>query len=347
MTRIVAILVLAAAAGPLPAQPSKAPALPLINPAQARLDQTLGGLDGPCYALAAAEGAGFLIAGGENGTLIAWPRSAWMGVRVGGQAPDVSAAHDGLITALAWTGNSPLVSAGADRKVRLWAMPSRDPKQTLETGAVVRALAISADGKRLAAGDDSNRVHLFDLPDGKPTIKLTGHSDWILTLAFSPDGSRLVSGGYDGRAIVWDSSTGTKVIELSVQQPPAANAPQPLSAAVTAAAYRPDGRMLAVGTSAGQVLLFNGADGKLLRPVQTPHASAVTGLAFHPGGNVLASCSRDRSAKLWNPENGQLLMSLDGHAAWVQGVTFLEKGTRLATAGADQTVRVWDLTPKK
>src|SRR5438552_1056473 len=115
MVRIAAILMLAVAVRPLPAQAPASPALPAINPAQARLDQTLGGMDGPCYALAAAGGAEFLIVGGENGTLIAWPRSAWMGVRIGGQAPDVSPAHDGPILALAWPGNSPLVSAGADR----------------------------------------------------------------------------------------------------------------------------------------------------------------------------------------------------------------------------------------
>src|SRR5947208_6445426 len=60
------------------AQPPKTPALPPINPAQARLDQTLGGLDGPCYALAVGENAEVLIAAGERGTLLAWPRSTWM-----------------------------------------------------------------------------------------------------------------------------------------------------------------------------------------------------------------------------------------------------------------------------
>src|SRR5260370_23747020 len=139
---------LASWAAMLSAQPPKAPALPAINPSQARLDQTLGGLDGPCYALAAATAAEFLIAGGENGTLLVWPRSAWMGVRVGAKAPDHSPAHEGPITALAWAWakGSPLISAGAARKIRFWSMPAREPAQTLEMGQVVRARAVSADG---------------------------------------------------------------------------------------------------------------------------------------------------------------------------------------------------------
>ena len=331
------------------AQPPKPqpPALPAINPAQARLDQTLGGLDGPCYALVATPAAEFLIAGGEKGTLISWPRSTWLGVRVGSMAPDVSPAHEGPITALAWANGAPLVSAGADRKIRFWSMPAREPAKTLETGQVVRALALSDDGKRLAAGDDSNTIYLYDIATGNPAGKLTGHTDWILCLAFSPDGSRLVSGSHDGHAILWDVPGAKKLLELTLTTtPPPAPAPA-LPAATTAVAFRPDGKMIAVGTSGGQVLLCNPADGKLLRATAAPHASTVTGLAFHPGGALLASCSRDRTVKLWNPDNGQLAINLEGHTAWVEGIAFLEKGTRLASVSADQTVRIWDLTPKK
>jgi len=329
------------------AQPPKAPALPPINPAQARLDQTLGGLDGPCYALVAGENAEILIAAGERGTLLAWPRSTWMGVRVGEKAPDVVPGHDGPITALAWGNKDWLASAAADRKIRLWAMPAHEVKHTLETGELVRALAISPDGKRLAAGDDSNVIHQFDTATGKPTGKLAGHSDWITSLAFSSDGTRLVSGGLDGQLLLWDVAASKKLRDLQIRTPPVANAPPPPPMAITAVAFRADGKMLAAGTSAGTIHFVNPEDGKLMRSTATPHNGAVTGLAFHPGGTVLASCSKDRTVKLWDVNGGGQLVNLDGHTAWVQGVTFLERGTRLATAGADQTVRVWDLTPKK
>jgi WD40 repeat protein len=329
------------------AQPPKTPAVPPINPAQARLDQTLGGLDGPCYALASGDNADVLIAAGERGTLLAWPRSAWMGVRIGEKAPDVSLAHEGSITALAWGNKDWLASAGADRKIRLWAMPGREAKFTLETGELVRALAFSPDGKRLAAGDDSNAIHLFDTGTGKPVGKLSGHSDWPVSLTFSPDGMRLVSGGLDGQLLLWDVAAAKKVMDLQARTPPPANTPPPPLAAVTAVAFRSDGKMLAAGNSAGQIHLIDPATGKIVKPTAVSHTSAVTGLAFHPGGAVLASSSKDRTVKLWDANGGGQLISLDGHTAWVQGVVFLEKGTRLATVGADQTVRVWDLTPKK
>ena len=138
-----------------------------------------------------------------------------------------------------------------------------------------------------------------------------------------------------------------KAIALQARSAPPTAAPQPSTAAVTAVAFRSDGKMLAAGNSAGQIHLVNPVDGKVVRATTAQHASAVTGLAFHPGGTILASCSKDRTVKLWDVNAGGQLVSLDGHTAWVQGLVFLEKGTRMATVGADQTVRVWELSPKK
>jgi WD40 repeat protein len=328
-------------------QPPKTPAWPPINPAQARLDQTLGGLDGPCHAIVVNEGAELLVVAGEHGNLLSWPRPAWMGVRVGTAAPDAMPAHDGPITALAAAAGSVIATAGADRKIHLWSLPGREAKLTLDTGQMVRALAISPDGKRLAAGDDSGAIHLFDLPEGKAAGKLTGHTDWILSVAFSPDGTRLASGGQDGQILLWELPGAKKLLAFSFRPAPAPNTPVPPIVPITATCFRPDGKALAAGDSAGQIHLLNPIDGKLIRTMQSGHASAVSGLAFHPSGSVLASSGKDRVIKLWNPDNGQALANLEGHTSWVQGVVFLEKGTRLASVSTDQTVRVWDLTPKK
>jgi WD40 repeat protein len=328
------------------AQPPKPPGFPPINPAQARLVQTLGGLDGPCHAIAVNEGAETLIVGGERGELLSWPRSAWMGVRVGVKAPDSVHAHDGQITAMAASA-SLLATTGADRKIRLWALPGREPKLTIDASQMVRALAISADGKHLAAGDDSGALQLFDLPAGKLAHKLSGHTDWILAVAFSPDGKQLVSGGDDGQVLLWDVAAAKKALAFSIRPAPMPKGPPLPAVPITAVAFRPDGKMVAAGDLAGEIHLLNPADGKLIRKLQAVHASSVSHLQFHPSGTVLGSSGRDRVIKLWNPDNGQMLANLEGHTSWVQAFVFLEKGAKLASVGTDQTVRVWDLTPKK
>lgn len=329
------------------AQPSaKPPDFPAINPAQARSDQILGGLDGPGLAIAADEQIGLLAAGCERGAIACWDKDVSLGVRGGANTVHTLSGHQGPVLALAWRG-AVLASAGSDQKVILWDLGAGKPKSSLSASTPVRALAVTPDGKILASAGDDAAVQMWDAATGKPTTKLSAHTDWVLALAFSGDGKLLASGGYDGIVRLWDVSTNKKLLDIAAKPAPAPNTPPSPTNVVQALAFNPDNKLLAVGGSDALVHLFSIADGKLVRSMQG-HTSSVTGLQFHPGGAALASCSKDRTVKLWNPANGQLLKSLEGHTAWVQGVTFLAKGTRLASVGADATVRLWELSePKK
>ena len=81
-------------------QPPKPPELPAINPAQARLDQTLAGLDGPGFALAADEPSGILAAGCERGTIAYWNKDISLGVRTVANTVQTLSGHQGPVLAL-------------------------------------------------------------------------------------------------------------------------------------------------------------------------------------------------------------------------------------------------------
>jgi WD40 repeat protein len=328
-------------------QPVKPPTLPPINPALARLDQTVGGLDGPGLAVAVNDSGGLLAAGGEHGTIQLWGKDVSMGIRAADGTPNVLQGHDGPLTALAWNGGAVLASAGVDKKVILWDVAGGKALHTLTSAAEVRALAMSPDGKLLASAGDDTGVQLWDVVTGKPGVKLSGHTDWVLALAFSPDGKTLASGGFDGTVKLWDVAAGKKSLDVVAKAAAQANQPPPADNAAMGLAFSPDGKTLAVGGSDTLIHLLNVADGKLLRSIPG-HTSAVKVLAFHPAGAVLVSGSKDRTIRLWNPANGQALKTLEGHTAWVEGLALFAQGTRLASVGADQTIRLWDLSePKK
>jgi WD40 repeat protein len=67
--------------------------------------------------------------------------------------------------------------------------------------------AISPDNKTVATyADDSTKtfeVILIDVPTGKITHRLKGHTDGVRDVAWSPDGQRVASVGMDCRAIIW------------------------------------------------------------------------------------------------------------------------------------------------
>lgn len=332
-----------------PAKPPPPPPLPPINPANARLDQTITGLDGPGFDIASSSQSDVLIAGCEGGALLTWRKDALLGIRSGSGTGDILRGHQGAVLRLAWNGGPMLASAGADRKLLLWRLDDGKPAFSLDLPALPRALAMSPDGKLAASGGEDGAVQLWDVAAGKPLANLKEHGDWITALTFSPDGKQLASAAYNGTILLWDvtAEAPKKIVNLPLPPNPPPKDPPPPSP-VHALEFSPDGKSLAVGYADANLHLLSLPDGKLLRPFPG-HQSAVSALAFHPSGTMLASASKDRTVRLWNPANAQPFKVLEGHTAWVDGLAFLFQGTRLASVSADQTVKLWDLTdpPKK
>lgn len=331
------------------AQPpaGKGPMFPPINPALAKADITITGLDGPGFALAYGKEADLLVASCEKGTIQAFKKDTIAAFKAGVGKPDIWTGHQGPVRALAWNGGPFLASAGTDKKINFWKMPEGKVSQSGALDFRVLTAAMSSDGKILATAGESDTIQLWDVATGKPTTKLTDKMDWTHHVAFSADGKQLLSGDYLGVVRLWDVAGAKKLAELPAKAVPAPKVvPDPVAA--TCVAFGPDGKSVLIGTADGPIHFVNLADGKILRTL-VGHTGAVTGLVFHPSGTLLATCSKDRTVKLWNPAAAAPLKSLDGHTAWIEGITFIEQGTKLATVSADQTVRTWDLAelPKK
>ncbi|MDE2658511.1 MAG: PKD domain-containing protein, partial [Verrucomicrobiota bacterium] len=105
----------------------------------------------------------------------------------------------------------------------------------ISIGAVsIVSLAFSADGKRLAAGSEDNRIALMDPVSGKVLRSFVGHQAAVVALAFSPDGKRLASASHDRSVKIWDPSSGKELLTLPGHAGP-----------VHAVAYSPDGKRIA------------------------------------------------------------------------------------------------------
>jgi WD40 repeat protein len=332
--------ILMAAQAPQPA--GKGPTLPPVNPATAKLDITITGLDGPGFAIAAGGEPELVLAACENGTIQLFKKDVIAAFKTGAGKPEILKGHQGPVRALAWNGGPVLASVGADKKIDFWKMPEGKITQSGVLDSRVRAAAMSKDGKLIAIAGESDVIQLWDAASGKPTTKLTDKMDWTLCVAFSDDGKQLLSGDLQGVVRLWDVPGGKKIKELPAKpMPPPKTPPDPV--AVTSVVFAPDGKTVVFGGADGPIQFVNLADGKITRTL-AGHTGPITGLIFHPSGTLLASCSKDRTVKLWNLTAPQPLKSLDGHTAWIEGMAFIEQGTKLATVSADQTVRIWDLT---
>jgi WD40 repeat protein len=192
----------------------------------------------------------------------------------------------------------------------------------------VRSVAISPDGRLVAAGSDDCTVGLWQVEDGKLLQTLEEHTDWVMGVAFSPDGQIVASASDDFTIRLWRVVDGTVLRILTGH-----------AGVVTSVAFSPDGQLVATGSADKTVRLWNVADGTPQRSLGG-HTDSVRSVAFSPDGRRVASGSADSTVRLWRVEDGKLLQTLEGHTEWVAGVAFSPDGKIVASAG-DFTVRLW------
>ena len=80
-----------------------------------------------------------------------------------------------------------------------------DP-DSLNNDAGVTSVAISPDGRYVAAGSLDTVVRIWDVGSGVLVERLRGHRDSVYSVAFTPDGKGLVSGSLDKTLKYWDVS---------------------------------------------------------------------------------------------------------------------------------------------
>lgn len=204
----------------------------------------------------------------------------------------------------------------------------------------VECVRWSPDGDWIAAAvrvgehdSGTHVIHVWDAHSGDLHATLSGHDRDIACLVWRPDGAILASGSHDRTVRFWNVAERR---EISVKQ---------IDSLVYAVDWHPRADLLAVGTGAGDIQIWNAPAGGRATTYKA-HEKGVRSVVYSPGGSRFASCSFDSMIRIWDAWELGDDKTLADHIDRIETASFSPDGRRLATGGShdDATVRIWNTT---
>jgi WD40 repeat protein len=253
----------------------------------------------------------------------------------GGVYDKPGVAHLDLVQSLRFSPDSELLVSGGYRNVKFWKRARNARKADLAgVESAVKAMAVSADGKWAAMGEEGGKTRLFELPSGKVVRTLEGHEGAVSGVAFSTDSTKLVTGGQDKTFRVWNVADGAAVGSVATPAP------------VNAVAFVAENSQVATGGADNIIrtwALPAAEQAEAPKPVKelAGHGGPVTSLAtILPAGTQLLSGSQDGTLRVWDVKEAKQIHNMN-HGGPVTSVAVRPDGQRFASASANNSAKLW------
>jgi len=283
-----------------------------------------------------------LAAATSAGGLFLWDSDTYRSSTVlrGEGNPAGQQGHGGVITCVAPLLSDKLLTGSVDKTVRIWDLKTRRAVAVAfqPFKQAVSCMAVSPDGHTLAVGTgkyrsrfETGELLLCALDDSRQPPRSISQGIIPVSLAYSPDGNSLAICSLSA-TVGQEPARTVNVVDLRTGHAIAIASPMGHSVA-----FSPDGRILAVGCTNGEIDLWPLDTPGTLKPfVVKKHQSLVWSLAFSPDGKTLASGSADNNVVIWDVPTGADLMTLK-HNGMVEALLFSPDGRILASASHESS----------
>ena len=202
-------------------------------------------------------------------------------------------------------------------------------------GAQLMDVAISPDGKTLAAVGERGTAVLFDEESGEKKVYSEDFYGTIRYAVFDEMGKNLILSS-DNAFIVLDAFSG-ELVKHWLQR-----SASPLS-------IDPNNELLACSIYAppiGDLLIIQDLTTFKVKKRLRGHQGGIGDLVFSPNGKFLLTASADKTSRLWDLTNWKTKLILDDHTNQVSSVAFHHNSRNFATA-SDKTINLWSVSSNK
>uniref|UniRef100_A0A8D8WJ65 Protein FAN n=1 Tax=Cacopsylla melanoneura TaxID=428564 RepID=A0A8D8WJ65_9HEMI len=247
--------------------------------------------------------------------------------------------HKDAITSVAICHESVSVaSVGRDTLLKIHSLKlGRQERSAVLGSMTLSSLRILPDNSTIIVGCWDSCVIVYDVECGRILTGLAGHEDAISCVEWDEKRKRLISGSWDCTVRVWkpkESWANMKPTNSLVSQ-------LDLDNRIKCMAITKDNDQLAVGTEAGELIIWSLEDHLITQQLSGEVGASVNGVAFSEDGRRVISCGNNCILSVYDLTTGmqvcnqvfdEKLLCL----AWAGG-------SRIVLGGAQGTVYLFDL----
>uniref|UniRef100_A0A671MPA7 Apoptotic protease-activating factor 1-like n=1 Tax=Sinocyclocheilus anshuiensis TaxID=1608454 RepID=A0A671MPA7_9TELE len=196
----------------------------------------------------------------------------------------------------------------------------------------IRCTCISRNASFVALGTEDGTVQVLEVPSGKTSLKLTGHTRTVHHCQFTDDGETLITSSEDTTVRVWKWRTGECLVLEGHKEPVRKFHLLNNSSSSHLFSWSFDGTLKVWDLNRGH----------MLQDLEC-HKGAVLSCDVSSDGHLFATTSADRTAKVWSSASWENTFLLKGHKDCVRSCRFSWNNKRLATGDDNGEIRLWSM----
>ncbi len=229
--------------------------------------------------------------------------------------------------------NNLLVTGGADKKIKIWNIPTGEVVETYpdHSAAVIGARFAYGDKYVIALAEDGT----LTLRERNTSTVLYTKKDFqknVRALAVSNDGKYIAAGGGDKFILIYETITGNVINKLEGHH-----------GWIRSLSFSPDGKIIASGGDDKMIFLWDSESGTKTKEI--PQKGWIYDLEFSPDGKYIAAALEKTAVNFYNVASGMIALKLDNFKSPVMKIAISPGGQEIASVEEfGVAVNLWNIS---